>query len=92
MQTKRWHITVAAARQYAQITGLSEGDAVLALGELSATARLARDTGPGQVDQLWRANTDVRGRRSRLELIVSVSDAHELPQLIHVRHKGRGGR
>ncbi len=57
---------------------------------LAREARLARDVGPGQQSQLWRVKATVHGKRTRLELVVSIEPRPEgpLPQLIAVRNKG----
>ena len=92
-----WYISVAAVRQYMAIQGY-EGSpdgpvfdrAAIELEDLCEQAKLARDIGPSQQSQLWRVKATVRGKRSRLELIVSVEARKEgpLPQLIAVRNKG----
>lgn len=93
----RWYISAAAVKQYMAIMGHPPDDdgpgfdrAAKELDALTQEARLAKDIGPGQQSQLWRVKATVRGRRSRLELIVSLSARREgdLPQLIAVRNKG----
>lgn len=96
----RWYISAAAVRQWMAISGRGGADdgpefdaAAKELDALSLEARLAKDVGPNQHHQQWRVAATVRGRRSRLELIVSTQPRPEgpLPQLVAVRHKGRGG-
>lgn len=96
----RWYISAAAVKQWMAISGRQGSDdgpefdaAAIELDALSAEARLAKDVGPTQRHQQWRVSATVRGRRERLELIVSIAPRPEgpLPQLIAVRHKGRGG-
>lgn len=92
-----WYISAAAVKQYMAICGY-EGSpdglifdrAAIELERLCDEARLAKDIGPGQQSQLWRVKATVRGRRTRLELVVSVEQRKEgaLPQLIAVRNKG----
>lgn len=92
-----WYISAAAVKQYMAICGY-EGSpdgpifdaAAIELESLCEQAKLARDVGPGQQSQLWRVKATVRGRRTRLELVVSVEQRAEgpLPQLIAVRNKG----
>lgn len=98
--TCRWYISAAAVRQYMVIQGRhGDGDspafyaAEKELAAAVAEARLARDIDGRTRTQLWRVAWDVRGRRSRLELVVSLDHRPEgpLPALIAVRHKGRGG-
>lgn len=93
----KFYISAAAVRQYMQILGRainSDGPefdrAAVELEQLAEEARLAKDVGPGQHHQQWRVKATVRGRRTRLELIVSVEQRSEgpLPQLIAVRNKG----
>lgn len=95
--TMRWYITVAAVRQYMAICGYppqTDGKhfnrARRELAELADVARLAKDVGPSQRSQQWRVKATVRGRRTRLELIVATEPRPEgpLPQLIAVRNKG----
>jgi UDP-glucose 4-epimerase len=95
MPISHWYITVAAVRQYMAICGIADSAntfdrAAVELENLAREARLARDVGPGQESQLWRVNATVRGRRTRLELIISLAPREEgdLPQLIAVRNKG----
>lgn len=97
----RAYISVAAVLQFQRIMGYREAKdgpdfdgPALELHRLAESARLAKDVGPGQESQLWRTPYTVRGERSRLELIVSVSDRGEgaLPQLIAVRNKRASGR
>lgn len=98
MNDMRWYLSVAAVRQYMRIVGLpdvTDGPlferAECELAQLAEEAQLARDVGPGQESQLWRVKATVRGKRTRLEFIVSLSERSEgdLPQLIAVRNKGR---
>lgn len=93
----RWYISAAAVRQYQQIAGYAvESDgpsfdrAERELADLADQARLAKDIGPGQRSQQWRVKATIRGRRTRLELVVSTEARPEgdLPQLIAVRNKG----
>jgi len=93
----RWYLSIAAVHQYQQIAGYpieSDGPsfdrAERELAALCDEARLAKDVGPGQQSQQWRVKATVRGRRTRLELVVSLSDRPEgeSPQLIAVRNKG----
>lgn len=92
-----WYITVAAVRQYMAIMDYGGGTdgpifdrAAIELENLCEQAKLARDVGPGQQSQLWRVKATVRGKRTRLELVVSTEQRAEgpLPQLIAVRNKG----
>ena len=92
-----WYISATAVKQYMAICGY-EGSpdgpifdrAAIELEDLCEQAKLARDIGPGQQSQLWRVKATVRGKRTRLELVVSVEQRKEgpLPQLIAVRNKG----
>lgn len=92
-----WYISAAAVKQYMAIQGY-EGSpdgpvfdaAAIELEKLCDESRLAKDIGHGQQSQLWRAKATVRGKRTRLELVVSVEQRQEgpLPQLIAVRNKG----
>lgn len=93
----KFYISVAAVRQYMAIMGYSggtDGDefdrAAMELDQLADQARLAKDVDDKQRSQQWRVKTTVRGKRSRLELIVSMEQRPEgpLPQLIAVRNKG----
>lgn len=92
-----WYISAAAVKQYMAIQGYHGSDdgpvfdrAAAELDALCAESRLAKDVGPGQDSQQWRVKATVRGKRTRLELIVSLSHRPEgeLPQLIAVRNKG----
>lgn len=92
-----WYISAAAVKQYMSIMGYeSDYDgpifdaAAIELEKLCDESRLAKDIGPGQESQLWRVKATVRGRRTRLELVVSLSRRAEgdAPQLIAVRNKG----
>lgn len=99
--TCRWYLSAAAVRQYMVIQG-RHGDpdgadfytAEKELAAAAAEARLARDVDGRTRTQIWRVPWSVRGRQSRLELVVSIDPRPEgpLPALIAVRHKGRGGR
>jgi hypothetical protein len=93
----RWYISAAAVKQYMAICGYEgrpDGPvfdaAAIELENLCEQAKLARDVGPGQQSQLWRVKATVRGKRTRLELVVSVEPRPEglLPQLVAVRNKG----
>ena len=93
----RWYISAAAVKQFMAIQGYVGSTAgpvfdraAIELEDACEQARLAKDVGPGQVDQLWRVKWTVRGKRTRLELIVSLEKRPEgpLPQLIAVRNKG----
>jgi len=93
----RWYISAAAVKQYMAIMGYAPDDdgpgfdrAAKELESLASEARLAKDVGPGQHSQQWRVKTTVRGKRTRLELVVSLGERleGELPQLIAVRNKG----
>ena len=93
----QWYISATAVRQYMAICGYqgsTDGPvfdaAAIELEDLCAQSRLAVDVGPGQRCQLWRVKATVRGRRTRLELSVSLEHRQEgpLPQLINVRNKG----
>lgn len=92
-----WYISAAAVKQYMAIQGYPPDDdgpgfdrAAKELEGLTAEARLAKDIAPGQQSQLWRVKATVRGKRTRLELVVSVERRAEgpLPQLVAVRNKG----
>jgi hypothetical protein len=92
----RWYISAAAVKQYMAIAGYQPDPdgpgfdrAAKELDALAAESRLAKDVGPGQQSQQWRVKATIRGRRTRLELIVSLSERAEgdLPQLIAVRNK-----
>ena len=93
----RFYISAAAVREYMRICGLPDATdgpafqrAEQELAALCDDARLAKDVGPGQDCQQWRVKSTVRGKRTRLELLVSLSERSEgdLPQLIFVRNKG----
>jgi hypothetical protein len=93
----RWYITATAVQQWQQIAGYplqtdgpSFDRAERELADLAEEARLAVDVGPNQQCQLWRVKATVRGKRTRLEFSVSLSQRSEgdLPQLINVRNKG----
>lgn len=93
----RWYISAAAVKQYMAIQGY-EGSpdgpvfdrAAIELEHLCDEARLAKDAGEHSPNQQWRVKATVRGKRTRLELIVSLEQRPEgpLPQLIAVRNKG----
>lgn len=97
MSISHWYITVAAVRQYMRICGY-EGDsdgpvfdaAAIELERLCEQSRLAKDAGPHSPNQQWRVRANVRGKNTRLELIVAPDPRPEgdLPQLIAVRNKG----
>lgn len=77
----RWYISAAAVRQYMALCGYPADDdgpgfdaAALELESLCEQAKLARDVGPGQQSQLWRVKATVRGKRTRLELVVSLTE------------------
>lgn len=93
----RWYIAAEAVRQYMTICGCVEyqNDDLFdryakELDVISQGAKLAKDISPTQRHQQWRVKTTVKGKRTRLELIVSTSKREEgsLPQLIAVRNKG----
>lgn len=93
----RWYISVEAVRQYMRIMGYAGSmdgpvfdSAAIELETLCEQAKLAKDVGRGQHSQLWRVKTTVKDKRTRLELVVSLSERPEgeLPQLIAVRNKG----
>lgn len=93
----RWYISAAAVKQYMAIQGY-EGSpdgpifdaAAIELERLCDEARLAKDIDEKNRTQQWRVKATVRGKRTRLELIVSLEHRQEgpLPQLIAVRNKG----
>lgn len=92
-----WYISAAAVKQYMAIQGYQPDDdgpgfdhAAKELESLAAESRLAKDIDNKSRTQQWRVKATVRGRRTRLELIVSVEQRKEgpLPQLIAVRNKG----
>lgn len=93
----KWYISVEAVRQYMRIQGYqgsTDGPvfdaAAIELEDICEQAKLVKDVGPKQQSQQWRVKTEVRGKRSRLDLTVSLSERPEgpLPQLIGVRNKG----
>lgn len=95
--TSPWYISAAAVHDYQRICGYAVEDdgeswdrAERELIDLAASARLAVDASATQTCQLWRVKATVRGRRTRLELSVSLAARSEgpLPQLIAVRNKG----
>lgn len=97
MGFSRWYISAAAVKQFMAIAGyIGSPDgpifdrAAIELEDACSQARLAKDIGPGQASQLWRVKWTVRGKRTRLEFVVSVEQRPEgpLPQLIAVRNKG----
>lgn len=93
----QWYISAAAVKQFMSIMGYvgSTDDpvfdrAAIELEDACEQARLARDADDKSPYQQWRVKWTVRGKRSRLELIVSTEKRPEgpLPQLIAVRNKG----
>lgn len=91
-----WYISVTAIRAYMRIAGYrDETDGEWfdrAERELFDLASLARPVGAPR-DGRWltyRAKADIRGRRTRLDLIVSTEERAEgdLPQLVMVRSQG----
>ena len=97
-----WYLSAAAVREYLSIAGIPDDDDGpnwrRAERELADHARNSREVGPNGRTVLYRTNgkvpTGTRQRPTRLEFSVSFADRHEgeLPQLIHVRDKGRGHR
>lgn len=94
----QWYISGEAVRQYMAIMD-NHGDfdgpdfdaAAVELENLCKDAKLAKEVGPNNRHQQWRVKATIRGgKRTRLELIVSLSQRSEgsLPQLIAVRNKG----
>jgi hypothetical protein len=93
----RWYVSAAAVKQYMAVAGYPAEDdgewfdrAERELADLADESRLAKDVGPGQRSQQWRVKATIKGRRTRLELVVAVEQRAEgdLPQLIAVRNKG----
>lgn len=92
----RWYISVSAIRAYMRIAGYpdqSDGEWFdRAERELFAFAEVARPVGAPRDGkwQTWRVKADIRGRRTRLDLIVSTETRKEgdLPQLVIVRSQG----
>lgn len=93
----QWYISAAAVKQFMAIQGyIGSPDgpafdrAAIELEDACEQARLARDADEKSPNQQWRVRWPVRGKRSRLELIVSLEQRPEgpLPQLIAVRNKG----
>ena len=91
----RWYISAASVRQYQTILGLAPVDdgpqfdrAAVTLERLCEQAKLARDEGHRAI---YRVMTRINGRKTRLELTVSLSERDEgdLPQLVRVRDKGQ---
>jgi hypothetical protein len=91
------YISAAAVKQFMVIMGYqgsADGPvfdrAAIELEQACEQARLARDADEKSRYQQWRVKWTVRGKRSRLELIVSTEPRPEgpLPQLIAVRNKG----
>ncbi len=92
----QWYISAAAVKQYVAICGYSADDdafdrAAKELEVLTRDAKLAQDVDEKHRSQLWRVKATVRGKRTRLEFVVSLAEREEgsLPQLIAVRNKGR---
>ena len=91
-----WYVSAAAVKQFMAICGLpaqEEGRvfdrAARQLERACESARKTSERGPWQT---WIAKATIRGRVERLELIVSTARRPEgpEPQLVEVRHKGRG--
>jgi hypothetical protein len=92
-----WYISAAAVKQYMAIQGYAGSPdgpifdrAAIELEDLCEQSKLARDVSDKSPYQQWRVKATVRGKRTRLELVVSVEQRKEgpLPQLIAVRNKG----
>ena len=91
------YITAAAVRQYMAIQGYegsSHGPVFdLAAIELENLCESAKPSGSVRKVLNYRVAATIRGVRSRLELTVSTETKKEgdMPQLIGVRERGRGG-
>ena len=94
----KWYISAEAIRQYAAIayrggplTDRQFDEAEEALGQLSLTANRADTPPTASGAMIFRAWTEINGRRERLELSVAPGPREEgdLPQLVRVRLKRR---
>lgn len=87
-----WVVTATAASDYAALVGpLTLVEAKQKITELMRTARLAKDVGPDNGDQIWRTSVDLGFRRVRVQINVSLRDCGmgSPPQVIRIRAKER---
>jgi hypothetical protein len=88
----RWYITRDAIRQYMELTGLHDDEALKVLGGYSLTARPVPGKNTESGALIYRTGTvQVGTRRMRLEFTVMPIPRKEgaLPQLIRVTGKSR---
>lgn len=94
----RWYITIAAVRQWMELTGrrgpLEEDNPDFAaaqneLGDLSLTAKIANTPEHGSGALTYRGKITIGGKRRRIECTVMPIPRTEgrLPQLLRVRFK-----
>lgn len=87
--TYRWFLTPTSVREFGVIVGESDFErARERLGSLCETAKLATSEAHREI---WRAGLIIRGKKTRIELTVALSDRAEgeKAQLVRVRNKGR---